>query len=273
VLAVLQRREIRKLYHWLSTISPEALRVVLDRVMGGGTEILLVHSALSTCGRLTAGPSDLLQGLRERCDMLCLPTHSYCYPEQVGEPGPLFDPVTTPSKNGLLTEIFRKQPGCLRSINATHSLAASGAGAETLTSGHYLNDTPCGAGTPYEGLIERSASVLLFGVSFRSYTLYHTAEDASDSEYAYEKETQDRLRIIDERGEVREYRARRQTRDPRRFAECGVLLEKAGLVRSAELGRGMLLFVRDCTKVHDFLVQRLRKVPDFLYSSCAVPLA
>jgi aminoglycoside 3-N-acetyltransferase len=273
MLASLQRKAKRKLDHWLTPIGPDQLRAALDRVTGGGADILLVHSSLSACGRFTAGPSDVLQGFRERCGVLCLPTHTYCYPEQAGEPGPLFDPTTTPSQNGKLTEIFRKQPDCVRSMSATHSLAASGVGAKTLTSGHHLNDTPCGAGTPYDRLLQRPASVLLFGVTFHSYTLYHTAEDASGSDYAYEKETEDRLRVIDECGKAREYRARRQTRDPRRFAECGVLLEKAGLVRRAELGRGVLLFVRDCAKVHDFLIERLRKVPDFLYRSCTVPLA
>jgi len=110
---------------------------------------------------------------------------------------------------------------------------------------------------------------LLFGVTFHSYTLFHTAEDASGSEFAYEHGTLDRLRVVDERGEQRECWSRRQSRRPRRFAEAGHLLERAGLARRTTLGRGDLLFVPDSSRAHDFLVERLEKIPDFLYQSCA----
>jgi hypothetical protein len=39
------------------------------------------------------------------------------------------------------------------------------------------------------------------------------------------------------------------------------------------LGRGHLLFVPDSAKVHDFLVERLRRIPDFLISSCDASLS
>jgi aminoglycoside N3'-acetyltransferase len=120
--------------------------------------------------------------------------------------------------------------------------------------------------------VQRQASVLMFGVTFHSYTLYHTAEDASGSEYAYELGTIDRLRVVDEGGQQIECLSRRQTRNPRRFAEVGNLLGRAGLVRWAHLKRGTLLFVPDCSKVHDFLVERLRITPDFLYQTCATSL-
>jgi aminoglycoside N3'-acetyltransferase len=169
--------------------------------------------------------------------------------------------------------MFRTGTGVVRSIQATHSLAARGPLAGDMTSGHYHTDTPCGGGTPYRRFVDRHASVLMFGVTFHSYTLFHTAEDASGSEYAYEAGTRDRLRVIDGRGEHRECLTRRQTRNARRFKEAGDLLEQEGLVRRCELGRGALLFVPDCALVHEFLVDRLRRVPDFLYQSCQARLA
>ena len=112
----------------------------------------------------------------------------------------------------------------------------------------------------------------MFGVTFQAYTLYHTAEDASGSERAYEQATIDRLRVVDETGQVRECPTRRQSRTPRRFAQCGDLMEHVGLVRRVQLGKGALLFVPDCAKAHDFLVERLRKIPDFLHLNCSAPL-
>ena len=133
-------------------------------------------------------------------------------------------------------------------------------------------DAPCGKSSPWARLVERNASVLLFGVSFRAYTPYHTAEDAADSPYAYEQGTIDRLRYIGGDGQVHDRLSRRQSWTPRRFKEAGDLLERAGLVRRVALGRGHLLFVRDSAKVHDFLVERLRKIPDFLYGTCTQEL-
>jgi aminoglycoside 3-N-acetyltransferase len=230
---------------------------------------LFVHSSLSSCGRFTAGPYDVLQALREVSGTLCMPTHTYCYPSVADEAGPLFDAVTTPSKTGVLTEMFRAQPLVRRSINATHSMAATGPFAEVLTDGHFLSDTPCGADTPYRRLVQMHASALLFGVTFHCYTLFHTAEDASRSEYAYERGTLDRLRVVDELGQQRVCWTRRQSRAPRRFEQAGGLLERAGLVRRITLGRSHLLFVPDCSLAHDFLVERLEKIPDFLYLTCS----
>jgi aminoglycoside 3-N-acetyltransferase len=271
-LSDLKRKAKRALDRLGTPIRPEEMRTTLHRLIGDGSEILFVHASLSSCGRFTAGPGDVLDGLHEFCDTLAFPTQTYCYPSSPDEAGPLFDPGTTPSKTGLLTEIFRTQAGTLRSIHATHSLAASGALAEEICSGHYRHDTPCGTGTPYSRLVKRRAAVLLFGVTFHSYTLFHTAEDASRSEFAYEHGTLDRLRVIDERGEQHDCWSLRQSRAPRRFTEAGGLLEHAGLARRITLGRSDLLFVPDCSRVHDFLVERLEKIPDFLYQSCSIRL-
>jgi aminoglycoside 3-N-acetyltransferase len=271
-LSDLQLKAKRVLHRLRTPIRPEQMRTTLNRLIGDGSEILFVHASLSSCGRFTAGPGDVLCGLHEICDTLAFPTQTYCYPSSPGEVGPLFDPETTPSKTGLLTEIFRTQTGTLRSIHATHSLAASGALAEEICSGHYRHRTPCGAGTPYNRLVERRAAVLLFGVTFHCYTLFHTAEDASGSEFAYERGRLDRLRVVDERGDQHDCWSRRQSRVSRRFEEAGGLLESVGLARRVTLGRADLLYVPNCSAVHDFLVERLRKTPDFLHQSCTTPL-
>jgi aminoglycoside 3-N-acetyltransferase len=265
----LKRKTERVIYRLRTPIGPEEMRASLNRLIGHGSETLFVHASLSSCGRFTAGPDDVLSGLGEFCSTLVFPTHTYCYPSLPGKPGPLFDPKTTPSKTGLLTERFRKQIGVLRSIHATHSLAASGILAREICVDHHRRDTPCGADTPYGRLLQRRSAVLLFGVTFDSYTLFHTAEDASGSEYAYEQGMVDRLRVIDEKGEQQDCRSRRQSCAPRRFGEAGDLIESAGLARRVTLGGGALLYVPDCSRVHEFLSERLRKIPDFLYRSCA----
>lgn len=272
-LVRLKARAMRRVAQIAYPIGPEKLRAALDRVVAGSApEVLLVHSGLSACGRFTAGPDNVLDVLHEYCGTLCVPTFSYCYPESPAEAGPLFDCGRTPSKMGLLTETFRGRPNARRSIHSTHSLAAAGPLAATLCSGHYRLDAPCGAASPFRRLMERRASVLMVGVSFSAYTLYHTAEDEAGADFAYERGTIDRLRVLDEARLPRDCLSRRQARNPRRFERTGDLLEELGLARRAALGRGFLRYVPDSSKVHDFLVQRLRRAPDFLYESSTTTL-
>ena len=254
-------------------VSPAQLRDALGRATDGGTDILLVHSSLSSCGRFTAGPGDVLAAFAEQCGTLSLVTHTYCYPPEYGGLGPVYDAAATPSQNGRLTELFRARTDARRSIHATHSLAVSGPDAAAIIEGHYRNDSPCGEGTPYDRLIRRKASVLLFGVSFASYTFFHTSEFMSGSHAAYEHGTTDRLRVVDEDGVVRVCLSQRQNRAPMRFAEAGDLLVRKGLARSVALGRGSLWYVPDSSKVHDFMVERLKQTPDFLRHACTRELA
>jgi len=256
-----------------SPISGDRLRTALDVAIGEPPAMMLVHSSLSACGQFTAGPEDVVGALRERTANLCLPTHTYCYPAALGDTAPVFDPTSTPSKNGVLTEVFRKRPDVKRSINPTHSMAVSGPLSDAMIEGHELLDAPCGAGSPWARLVEKNAAALMFGVSFHAYTPYHTAEDAAESQWAYEPGGRiDRLRYLGPDGVVHERQCRRQSWTPRRFREAGDLLERVGLVRRVALGRGHLLYVPETAKVHDFLVERLRKTPDFLYLNCPAPL-
>ena len=231
-----------------------------------------MHSSLSACGKFTAGPDRVLDALRDYTGTLVLVTHSYSYPETEGELGPVFDPNGTPSKNGILSNLFRQRPGVLRSIHATHSLAAGGLRAGEVTADHYRWDTPTGPGTPYMRLVAQKSSAMMFGVSFDCYTFFHSAEFDSGSEHAIEHGLIDRLRVIDENSAVRECLSKRLNRAPIRFAEAGELMERKGLVRKVNLGREFLRFVPDTSKAHDFLVERLRKFPDFLRQSCRADL-
>ncbi len=268
MLSSVKRLISRKLHRLLNPVTPDQLRKTLSNLCGTGNDILFVHASLSACGRFTSGPTDVINALDDCSNSLGFPTHTYLYPTEINEAAPVFNPETAISQTGFLTELFRQHKDSERSIHSTHSLAMIGEKKRYICNSHYKNNTPCGAGTPYDRLIDERASILMFGVSFHTYTLFHTAEDASGSAYAYEEGTRDRLRVIDETGVEQECISRRQSRVPRRFREAGDLLEKKGLVTRAPLGGGALLYVPDCAKVHDFCVEHLRKTPDFLYESC-----
>src|SRR5205814_935821 len=54
---------------------------------------------------------------------------------------PTFDVRRTPSRMGLMTELFRRMPDTVRSLHPTHSVAGWGAHAEELLSTHHLGET------------------------------------------------------------------------------------------------------------------------------------
>jgi aminoglycoside 3-N-acetyltransferase len=248
----------------LFRVDVAAVEGVLGRLIERRRDVLLVHSSLSACGDIPGGESTVVAALRPWAETLCMPFHAYCYPPTPSEPGPLFDPLSSRSRVGRLTNHYRDLPGVRLSIHPTHAVAAAGPRAEALCQGHEACSTPCGSGTPYEKLVNWDAAVLMFGATMNTYTLYHTAEDAAGCSYLYEK-TPYALRARDYQGVIHEISMWRQDMNVRRrFESAGEDLRRQGLLTRARLGAGWLLFVPSARAAHEFLLQQLRRDEYFL---------
>jgi aminoglycoside 3-N-acetyltransferase len=236
-----------------------------DRLSMDPPRSLMVHSSLSACGPVQGGPLTVIHALRtwNAGGLLAMPAHSYCYP-MAGAAAPVFDVVTTPSVVGAITEAFRRQPGVVRSLHPTHSLAVEGAGGPALIAGHETCATPCGAGTPYARLVQMDAAILMFGTTLDAYTLFHTAEDAAAVAYLYEPQPVG-LRFIEPGGRERSMTMRKHDMTvTRAFAAQDAWLEERGLLRRTGLGAGELLLLPHARQVHDAIVGELRRDPRFL---------
>src|SRR5688500_962738 len=90
-------------------------------------DLLLVHSSLSSFGRVTGGAPAVARALVDVVSpggTVFVPTFNY---------GQLpFDPATTPSLTGAITESFRALPGAVRSLQPTHPVAAIGPEAQSI---------------------------------------------------------------------------------------------------------------------------------------------
>lgn len=240
---------------------------ILDQLLGRNGEqepILFVHSSLSACGWIPGGATTILSLLESRARTLTLPTHAYLYPRPKDGSIPTFESGATPSRVGAISDRFRADSRVFHSRHPTHSIAALGPDAGNLCADHEKCVTPCGEGTPYEKLVARDAAVLMFGVWMAAYTLFHTAEDAAEVPYLYER-TPYRLKIREPGGGVREVLTYRQDMSvPRRFYRMDRILEREGLIRRCPLGRGELLYVPSSLAVHRFLLEQLRQDPSFL---------
>ena len=232
---------------------------------------LLVHSSLSSCGYITEGPGTVIAALQAWLADgigLTLPTHTWSYPNAAGV-APVYDYKVTPSLVGTITNYYREQPGIVRSLHPSHSIACSGPGAQQFVAGHETCETPCGKGTPYMRLIEQDGSVLMFGATLDSYTLFHTAEDAAKVPYLYLPK-QLMLRSRFPSGEVKEIPTWRQDMGvTRRFGEMDTWLEKQGLLVRRKLGMGELLYIPRAAALHERLVKELQIDPLLLVAESA----
>ncbi len=232
---------------------------------------LLVHSSLSSCGFIIDGPPTVMGAFGEWLSddvKLALPTHTWSYPGETGE-APIYDYQITPSVVGAITNHFRQQPGVVRSLHPSHSIACSGAEAQSFIEAHELCETPCGRGTPYERIIEEDGSVLMFGATLDAYTLFHTAEDAAKVPYLYfPKQLTLRSRVPS--GEVKEIPTWRQDMGvTRRFGAMDAWLEEQGLLIRRKLGMGELLYIPHAAAAHERIVKELKNDPLLLVAETA----
>jgi aminoglycoside 3-N-acetyltransferase len=122
--------------------------------------VLLVHASLSAIGWVAGGEQSLLEALSE----------------VVGDSGTLVMPTRT---MGALAELFRTQPGTLRSSHPHRSFAASGPGAGRVVAAHDL-DSPVGERSPLKSMVDLGGWVLLLGVGHKKSTTLHLGEHRCD---------------------------------------------------------------------------------------------
>lgn len=245
-----------------SVLGETEIVAVLQSLPEHRRQVVLIHSSLSACGKIRGGAPSVVRALREWTGQgtLAMPTHTYCYPDPLGV-AEVFDPSVTRSRVGAVTEAFWREAGVLRSRHPTHSLAAVGPAARGLVTGHELTDTPCGAGTPYERLVQADAGVLMFGVTLNSYTLFHTAEALASVPYLYFPQPVT-LREQRPEGGIRILNMRRQDMGvARRFEGMDSWLEERGLLHRVRCGEGSLLWLPHARAVHEALMDALRDNP------------
>ncbi len=252
------RLKYRDLMNTLTTMAPSS------------ADVIFVHSSLSALGYIRGGAQTVLSSLRDWSNgkTLCLTTHSYCYPNERGQ-CETFDVHETPSRVGAISDLFWRQPGVLRSVHPTHSLAAYGPNAEKLIRGHESCSTPCGKGTPYERLVQEDSGVLMFGATMNTYTLFHTAEDAAMAPYLYEKHLYI-LKIASKDDHACNHSMHRHDMGvQRRFEEKKHWLEEQKLLFRYPLGAGELLWIPSASAVHNAVVAEIENAPGFLLADAA----
>jgi aminoglycoside 3-N-acetyltransferase len=145
------------------------------------SDTLLVHSNFKPDSGFQGTPLDLANALVELVGskgnllMVSLPFRGAAY-DYLALAKP-FNVRKTMSMMGLVTEMFRRREGTLRSLHPTHPVLAYGKDAAWLVADHERCLYPCGAGSPFDKIRQLRGKLLFFDVSFQSITFFHYVED------------------------------------------------------------------------------------------------
>lgn len=181
------RRKISPaLRRWYGTYGNRELESGLRRHIPEDFDILMVHSSISNMQPMYCGTArdllDLLLRLVGPNRTLAMPTFFFGTSELFNRAYyrkyPRFDVRRTPSQMGLVTELFRRQAGIIRSMHPTHSVTALGPLAFELCGTHHLDRWPCGDLSPFAVMSRHKTAIIGLGVEYyRSLTQVHAIEE------------------------------------------------------------------------------------------------
>ncbi len=143
------------------------------RSMGlkAGDKVML-HGSLSSMGHVEGGAPTVVQAFMDVLGTngtLMVPTFTHSNTEY-------FDPLTSPSKNGAITEAARHFPKAVRSLHPTHAVTAIGPDAGDLVKDD-LERGALGKDCALDRLICRGGLVFLLGVGHEANSAIHIGED------------------------------------------------------------------------------------------------
>ncbi len=160
----------------IANYNKQQLKDQLESMGLKGDETILIHSSMKSIGEVDGGADTVLDAWMEyfKDGLLLLPTHTW---KTVNADNPVYNPQTTPSCVGLLTNMFMKRDGVIRSLHPTHSMAGYGKSAAEYLAGEEYNNTPCTPGGCYDRLKDAGGKVLLVGVGHERNTYIHSVEE------------------------------------------------------------------------------------------------
>ena len=176
------RHEARTAYvrrfHAFSAMEFKALLVDLGVRPG---DVVCVHSAFDQFLGFDGNVGDALKLLQQAVGAeggLMMPTQPFTSTAiDYVRKHPVTDIGRAPSMVGMLTEILRRTPGAVRSVNPTHPVAAWGEKGVRLVDRDWQAGTPCGRGTAYHRLLDADARILMLGTGLQPMTFYHCVEE------------------------------------------------------------------------------------------------
>lgn len=182
----------------------------------------------------------------------------------------VYDPETTPSTVGLLTEVFRTQSDTLRSEHPIFSFAGRGPKAHELL---HLDTLDCfGAGSFFDKMVQVNGYYLLLGTSFQSAAtfMYHSLQKEKVP-YRFPKEFEAKILRS---GRTESVQVPYFARELDSNVDCnrGRIETEAieqNLVKRATFAGGPILLTR-AQAIDSFICEKLRMNPYYLRDSSKI---
>lgn len=140
------------------------------------SDTVLVHSSMKAVGDVEGGAETVLDALMSYFSegLVLMPSHTWAFMKEEGQ---IFDSKNSESCVGILTNLFLKRDGVVRSLHPTHSVAAYGNNAVEYIEGEEYCNTPCTPGGCYDRLRAVNGKILLIGVGHERNTFIHSVEE------------------------------------------------------------------------------------------------
>ena len=229
----------RAAWERLHSVDGRGFARALRRVGVRPGSVLFVHSAYDQMTSVRCAPLEVIRILGEavgEAGTVVMPTFPMAGRSQDHlDSGAVFDVRRTPSRAGLLTEVFRRMPGAVRSLHPTHPVSARGPAAERITLGHERSATPFDEHSPFQRMLDAGADVLGIG-TLSAMTFRHLADHQIQDRLPYPiySGCPTAARVVDRDGTTREILT--QGHNPRLGCEHAAVLDR--MARAGRLRRG-----------------------------------
>ena len=201
-----------------------------------------MHSSLSSIGEVDGGADTVVDAVLDALGpegTLAVPT--FCSINR--RRGQTYDPDTTPSEVGQITNALRGRPEAFRSRHIWQSMSAVGKRAEEMMSVH--RPAAWAADGPFWRLYEWDAYIMLLGVPYFRSTFWHLIEQMVQPGYARWKASTGRIKNKDgSESPLEEITFGPRPGHIHDFNKFGARMEARGLVRVGAVGNAMARLYR-----------------------------
>ena len=234
----------------LRSYTGEQLQQRLRTIGIAETDTLLVHANFRPDSGFAGSPADLATAFVEAVGhkgnllMVSIPFRGSAYDHLAL--GKVFDARKTLSMMGLVTEMFRRRNGTLRSLHPTHPVLACGVDADWLVADHDKCLFPCGQGSPFDKFRKLKGKILFFDVGFGAITFFHYVEDVLKDHLPFPvyADRQFEVKVVDAQGESRTVTTYAFNKDvPRDPDRLEAEMSRQGKITSGRIGNSKFLLV------------------------------
>jgi len=214
------------------------------------TDTVMVHANFEPDSGFQGSPGDVVEALvdlvgrRGNLLMVSIPFRGAAVDYLASNK--VFNVRKTISMMGLITEMFRRREGTLRSLHPTHPVLAYGRDAASLVAGHESCLFPCGPGSPFDKLLAANGKIVFFDVGFEAVTFFHYVEHLLKDQLPFPvyDDTLFSVGVVDAQGQnriVQTYAYNKKV--PRRADLLYADMLGRGHVRRARIGNSRIIAV------------------------------